>query len=186
LRIAGDASFNSNVNIFGNLYMTGNNFIQLSPNKTIDTSSNINSLGGYVKLFNAISAISSSETLYKIKDISLSSIGFISNATYLMNGQYYVRNIQGSDQTFNYASFLLSNVSITSLPQNYALSKYSMIVQKTVSSGTQDSSTESFTFLVNGNDFKSGNMYLYLQMRFTSPSNTWEAGWINTYITRLG
>jgi hypothetical protein len=187
LNVSLDASFNSNVDIRGNLYMTGNNFIQLSPNKIIDTSSNINSLGGYVKLFNDISDISLTDNLYKIKEISLSSIGFISNATYLMNGQYYIRNKKGTEQTFNYASFLLSSIPITEMPQNYTKPKYSMmIVQKTVSSGSQDASIESFTFLVNGNDFLSENMYLYLQMKFPSSSDTWEAGLINTYITRLG
>jgi hypothetical protein len=186
LNVGSDASFNSNVDISGNLYMTGNNFIQLSSNKTIDTFTNINSLGGCETLINSITQITTSGLIYKLNEITLSSIGFIYNATYLINGQYYIRNKKGTEQTFNYASFLLSKEIIIVMPDPFDKPKYFMIIQKTVSSGSQDASIESFSFLVKGSDFSSGKMYLYLQMNFTSSSDTWEAGFINTYITRLG
>ena len=187
LRVAGDASFNSNVDISGNLYMTGNNFIQLSSNKTSSTNTNINSLGGYIQVFdNGTKDILTSETLYELKSISLSTIGFIKNATYLMNGQYYVRNTKGTSQEFNAATFYLTNTTISTMPQNYEKKKYFIVVQKTVTSGTQDATIDSFSFLIDSNDFLTGNMYLYFQMKFSGGSDIWQAAFINTFITRLG
>ena len=192
--IPGDASFNSNVNISGNLYMTGNNIIQLTSNKTTNTNNNINSLGGIIPVFSFNITLSALDSNINLANYTIT--GFISNATYVMHGQYFIRNTAGSERTFNNAVFYFSqspasNTDPVIPPKGESLKKYYISINKqTISHGDYDSLTCPFSFLINSNDFLSplGKIYLTFRMSELSSGDNSEirVGIINTNITRIG
>ena len=194
LRVGGEASFNSNVNISGNLYMTGNNIIQLTSNKTTNTNNNINSLGGIIPVFSFNTTLSALDSNIDLANYTIT--GFISNATYVMHGQYFIRNTAGSDRTFNNAVFYFSQSSASNAdpvipPKGESLKKYYISINKqTITHGNYDSLTCPFSFLIDSNDFLSplGKIYLTFRMSGLSSGNNSEirVGIINTNITRIG
>ena len=198
LRVAGDASFNSNVDISGNLYMTGNNFIQFSTSKTTNSFNNINSLGGYIQL-NSFSLVEKSFTgtsLYpsttypddpvRWGPINLSTVGFVTNATYLMTGKYFIRNRLTSPQSFYYAGFYLSDVEITAFPLGDPLKYKITMGYQTVQNGNFDTIENTFSFLINSStDFSANMMYGYFLIKPVNTS-TWGFALNDIYVTRLG
>jgi hypothetical protein len=191
LKVFGDASFNSNVDILGNLNMVGNNFISCSTNKTTSLLNNVNSLGGFKLIFNTLheKTIPIGDQSYNLQTIDLNTFGFVSNATYLMTGQYYIRNVAGFSQSFFHAGFDLSNNAyVTQFPLGQTPSKYKIALQKnTISSGNYDSIQAPFSFIIDSNDFTSSmTMTLYFLISVENANNTWKVGFVNTYITRLG